>query len=65
MQLIFIYRVSINWNRETGSFLLPKIQAERRNMKVNGQLREVVTISCCYGTGGIFDADTRERIETW
>lgn len=33
--------------------------------KVNGQLREVVTISCCYGTGGTFDANTRERLKTW
>lgn len=33
--------------------------------KVNGVLREVVTISCCHGTGGIFDADTRERLETY
>lgn len=33
--------------------------------KVNGVLREVVTIGCCYGTGGIFDANTRERLKSW
>lgn len=33
--------------------------------KVKGQLKEVITISCCYGTGGVFDAETRERLETY
>lgn len=33
--------------------------------KVNGKHKEVVTITCCFGTGGIFDADTRERIKSY
>lgn len=28
-----------------------------------GRPNEVVTIDCCYGTGGTFDAETRERIK--
>lgn len=32
--------------------------------RINGKLREVINITCCYGTAGIFDANTRERIQT-
>ena len=32
---------------------------------VNGEYREVVTIDCSWGTGGIFDADSGERIRSY
>lgn len=32
---------------------------------IKGKKREVITITCCYGTAGIFDANSRERIEIY
>jgi len=31
---------------------------------VKGKYREVISITCCYGTAGTFDANTRERIDS-
>lgn len=32
---------------------------------VNGKKKEVITITCCFGTAGIFDANSRERLRNF